>query len=269
MTSPSSSLSPIRTPSRPTSRASARAPSPGFDDPGIVIHLTVLIARAHASFTPVAIRNHMSSLRHEIRQKQAQFNALETILLRGPRPLPHASWSPTASEFPLPPAIIPGPKMQRRTSWEALSAYTANGPDSHIPLPVNGRSKQDDIREGVPLEFGVSNASMSNKRAESPTRSMSRMSRVISLLLQCSYREHGRDTRELCWYVISYFVVTYSRPFHRPRTCTCRRWSSRGIASISSRHIGCEHGAERALDTTSRTRFARGESQVFRWRKHD
>jgi hypothetical protein len=116
----------------------------------------------------------MSALKHEIRQKQAQFNTLETILLRGPRPLPPASWSPiTAEQAPAPPTT--GAKMQRRTSWETLSAYSANGPESHIPLPVNGRvGKQDDIREGVPLDFGVSNASLSSKRAGSPTRSMSR-----------------------------------------------------------------------------------------------
>ena len=116
----------------------------------------------------------MSALKHEIRQKQAQFNSLETLLLRGPRPLPPASWSPTAAEPTLPSAISTV-KMQRRTSWETLSAYSANGPESHLPLPVNGRvGKQDDIREGVPSDFGASNASSSSKRAGSPTRSMSR-----------------------------------------------------------------------------------------------
>jgi len=40
---------------------------------------------------------------------------------------------------------------------------------------MNGRSpRQHDIQEGVPLDFGVSNASLSTKRSGSPTRSMSR-----------------------------------------------------------------------------------------------
>jgi len=114
----------------------------------------------------------MSTLKHEIRQKQAQFNSLETLLLRGPRPLPP---SPTHTDMSLP--QTPNPvKLQRRTSWDALSSYTSNGPDSHIPLPTNGRpGRQDDIREGVPLDFGVSPASLSTKRANSPTRSMSRI----------------------------------------------------------------------------------------------
>ncbi|KAF8507980.1 hypothetical protein BU17DRAFT_56957 [Hysterangium stoloniferum] len=150
-------LSPLRSQphfhSRPSSRSSARAPSPSLDD-------------------PVAIRNSMSTLKHEIRQKQAQFNSLETLLLRGPRPLPP---SPTHTDMSLP--QTPNPvKLQRRTSWDALSSYTSNGPDSHIPLPTNGRpGRQDDIREGVPLDFGVSSASLSVKRANSPTRSMSRI----------------------------------------------------------------------------------------------
>ena len=179
MTSPSSSLSPVRahsnslSNSRPSSRSSTRAPSPGPEDPGIVILYPLLYLNSPIR-SLVAIRNHMSSLKHEIRQKQAQFNSLETILLRGPRPLPPTSWSPVATEL-TPPATTAGTKMQRRTSWETLSAYASNGPESHIPLPVNGRvGKQDDIREGVPLDFGVSNGSLSSKRAGSPTRSMSR-----------------------------------------------------------------------------------------------
>lgn len=178
MSSPSSSLSPARAPSitlsnsRPPSRSSTRAPSPGLDDPG---NANLFFPTSHSPHTlPVSIRNHMSALKHEIRQKQAQFNSLETTLLRGPRPLPPTSWSPTAAELTSP-ATTAGTKIQRRTSWDALSAYSSHGPESHIPLPVNGRvGKQDDIREGVPLNFGVSNASLSPRRAGSPTRSMSR-----------------------------------------------------------------------------------------------
>lgn len=127
----------------------------------------------------------MSALKHEIRQKQAQFNTLETLLLRGPRPLPP---SPPPNELNLPStSTSTSTKMPRRSSWEQLSGLIASGPGSHIPLPlpthVNGRSsssniKQDDvIREGVPLEFSVSSLSSSastTRRAESPTRSMSR-----------------------------------------------------------------------------------------------
>ena len=135
----------------------------------------------------------MSALKHEIRQKQAQFNTLETILLRGPRPLPPTSWSPTSAEVALPPPSTAGTKMQRRTSWEALSAYSANGPESHIPLPVNGRgAKQDDIREGVPLDFSVSNASLSSKRTGSPTRSMSRVYTFTTLFLRLMSRAHAQ-----------------------------------------------------------------------------
>ncbi|KIJ55301.1 hypothetical protein M422DRAFT_199441 [Sphaerobolus stellatus SS14] len=152
---PSTLLSPrsqaVPSISRPSSRNSMRAPSPITED-------------------PVAIRGQMSSLKHEIRQKQAQFNTLETLLLRGPRPLPA---SPPTSELALSPSSSSPNKIQRRTSWDALSSYTANGPESRIPLPVNGR--QDDIREGVPLDFGVSSATLSPKRASSPTRSMSRI----------------------------------------------------------------------------------------------
>ncbi|KAF8575207.1 hypothetical protein K439DRAFT_1420042 [Ramaria rubella] len=189
MTSPSSSLSPVRahslSHSRPSSRSSARAPSPSVDD-------------------PVAIRNSMSALKHEIRQKQAQFNSLETILLRGPRPLPPTSWSPTTIENSLQPH--PNVKMQRRTSWEALSAYSANGPESHIPLPTNGRpGKQDDIREGVPLDFGVSNATLSPKRAGSPTRSMSRIP-VSSVGHARALAEDGRVVEPLS------MVIDHSAP---------------------------------------------------------
>lgn len=150
----------------------------------------------------------MSALKHEIRQKQAQFNSLETILLRGPRPLPPSSWSPTSTDFPLQAAATTTTKMQRRTSWEALSAYTANGPDSHLPLPVNGRGKQDDIREGVPMDFGVSNASLSSKRAGSPTRSMSRMFCVLHLQgYNSCIGDENRHSRKLCWFVDRFYAV--------------------------------------------------------------
>lgn len=130
----------------------------------------------------------MSALKHEIRQKQAQFNTLETLLLRGPRPLPP---SPPPTELNLPStstSTSTSTKIPRRSSWEQLSGMTAGGPESHIPLPlpthVNGRPSSSNIRpdevikEGVPLDFGVSSLSSSastTRRAESPTRSMSRI----------------------------------------------------------------------------------------------
>lgn len=125
----------------------------------------------------------MSALKHEIRQKQAQFNALETMLLRGPRPLPP---SPPPTEIHLPATSTSGSsKMPRRSSWEQLSTLTAGGPESYIPLPLpNGRPgvavKQEEvIKEGVPLDFAAPSlaslsSSLSTRRTESPTRSMSR-----------------------------------------------------------------------------------------------
>ncbi|GJJ11307.1 hypothetical protein Clacol_005539 [Clathrus columnatus] len=166
----SSTLTPTRPQSlsypRPSSRSSIRAASP---------------APPLNPEDPVVLRNQMSTLKHEIRQKQAQFNALETLLLRGPRPLPPSPPPPTEAHT----SHISSSKISRRSSWEQLSTMT--GPESHIPLPLpnhnlNGRSmKQEDvIKEGVPLEFGVSSLSASSsstsmRRAESPTRSMSRI----------------------------------------------------------------------------------------------
>ncbi|KZS90772.1 hypothetical protein SISNIDRAFT_457377 [Sistotremastrum niveocremeum HHB9708] len=127
----------------------------------------------------------MSTLKHEIRQKQAHFNSLETSLLRSPRPLPPSIPSPpgTSPEPPLHSPGTPSIKVQRRASADVLAAYTANGPDSYIPLPTRSAStRPDEIKEGVPLSFGVNNlgSSQNGKRSASPTRTLSRNARMLA-----------------------------------------------------------------------------------------
>ena len=134
----------------------------------------------------VAIRTQMSTLKHNIRQQQAQLHNLENTLLRGPRPLPrdifnsppyttdeldqlypssHASVTSSSSSHPTPTA-----KLLRRSSFEVLSSLA--GPDSNLPLPRRDKRSssfgEDDIREGIPT-------STPSKRSGSPTRSINRM----------------------------------------------------------------------------------------------
>ena len=148
----------------------------------------------------------MSNLRHSIRQQTAQLHSLESIVLRGPRPLPpgmisSSPPSPTDSfflpssfhrnaEMPLSP---PSPNMassinSRRNSREHL--YGLAGPESSLPLPrrdpsrtrnVSGGGLDDGmngIREGIPSSFGSTSSAHPHtpKRQSSPTRSLSRTS---------------------------------------------------------------------------------------------
>ncbi|KAI0339570.1 hypothetical protein BDW22DRAFT_1431475 [Trametopsis cervina] len=128
----------------------------------------------------------MSTLKHNIRQQQAQLHSLENIILRGPRPLPPGTFSPPQSpnEFDsfhmnMPPSSYasssngststPSKVARRRSSFEVLS--TMAGPDSNLPLPkVLGRSPSfgEEIREGIPT-------SSPSKRLSSPTRTLSRI----------------------------------------------------------------------------------------------
>ncbi|KAI0058812.1 hypothetical protein BV25DRAFT_1829565 [Artomyces pyxidatus] len=162
-----------RSPSRPSSvnslrsSASARTHSPSLslDD-------------------PVAIRNHMSTLKHTIRHQQAQLQTLENIIHRTPR-IPITSMnSPPPS--PLPGDLVPSTspdtphtpngKMKRRSSYDAL--LNLAGPESSLPLPRRepGASlSQDGIREGIPMEFGAGPSSQTYKRQSSPTRTLSRI----------------------------------------------------------------------------------------------
>ncbi|KAL4062572.1 hypothetical protein V8B97DRAFT_1954696 [Scleroderma yunnanense] len=173
-----SSFSSTRPSSRPSSRnsvRSARAPSP-------------------ASLSdPVAIRNQMSTLKHSIRQQQAQLHSLENVILRGPRPLPpgfmttsnhsHHASSDDVLDISHPPSAFNNnfstPKMQRRSSFDVLHGLA--GPDSSLPLPkresVSLTLKAiDGIREGIPMEFGGSTPHKEFiKRMSSPTRTLSRI----------------------------------------------------------------------------------------------
>ncbi|KAJ3994777.1 hypothetical protein F5050DRAFT_422751 [Lentinula boryana] len=174
--SATSSLPPSRH-ERPSSRSSGRsvrAPSPALslDD-------------------PVAVRNQVATLKHNIRHQQAQVTDLENHILRGPRPYSNLSDSMSTSTSNLnspPPSSYsnrsPTPsgssptKVARRTSFEVLQGIA--GPDSSLPLPmtgrrelghsVNGSLNENGIKEGVPMTSPTS-----YKRVSSPTRTLSRI----------------------------------------------------------------------------------------------
>lgn len=137
----------------------------------------------------------MSTLKHTIRQQQAQLHNLENTVLRGPRPLPPGMLnSPPMSPDELDLEQSPSPgrshshnpsvgspsqaiKMQRRSSYEVLSGLA--GPESSLPLPrqsgtgVRPGSYTEEspmsIREGIPF-------TSPSKRVSSPTRTLSRTS---------------------------------------------------------------------------------------------
>jgi hypothetical protein len=161
----------------------------------------------------VAVRNHISTLKHTIRQQQAQLHNLENIVLRGPRPYPQAimpsNHAPSASTVDLTsvtsdstapssfsihhhhghghgqssssnrdststtPSSPSSKAMRRRSSFDILHNIA---PDSSLPLPKRESMRQDaGIREGVPMEFGVSQVNLGHhKRVSSPTRTYSR-----------------------------------------------------------------------------------------------
>jgi len=154
-------------------------------------------------FITVALRQQMSNLRHSIRQQTAQLHNLESIVLRGPRPLPpgminSSPPSPTDSFFqtssshrsfdmslpPLSPNSINN--SNKRNSREHL--YGLAGPESSLPLPRRDLSRtrnvsgggvddgMDGIKEGIPSSFGSTSSAhlYTPKRQSSPTRSLSR-----------------------------------------------------------------------------------------------
>ncbi|KAI0332752.1 hypothetical protein GY45DRAFT_1273463 [Cubamyces sp. BRFM 1775] len=157
-------LSPPRPTSRPSSRGSIRSagrsssPSVSLGD------------------DTVAIRNQMSTLKHNIRHQQAQLAALEKEVLRGPRPLPPGIFnSPPMSPAELDAATPPSsftPRIARRSSYDALQGLA--GPDSSLPLPRRESERklfgeENGIREGIPTPSGSGN------RSSSPTRTLSRI----------------------------------------------------------------------------------------------
>lgn len=126
----------------------------------------------------MAVRNHMSTLKHTIRHQQAQLQSLENHFLRGPRPLPDFSDDMT-SPTSLPPSSYTAgtstsTKVKRRSSYDILHGIA--GPDSSLPLPKRDGMEENGIREGIPMTFGVSSASPTTyKRTSSPTRTLSRI----------------------------------------------------------------------------------------------
>ena len=158
-------------------------------------------------FSVVALRQQMSNLRHSIRQQTAQLHNLESIVLRGPRPLPpgminSSPPSPTDSFFqpssyrntdmslspPSPNMASSTNNASKRNSREHL--YGLAGPESSLPLPRRDPSRNrnisggglddgmDGIREGIPSSFGSTSSAQFHtpKRQHSPTRSLSRTS---------------------------------------------------------------------------------------------
>ena len=135
----------------------------------------------------------MSTLKHTIRQQQAQLHNLENIILRGPRPLPPGAMaSPPHSPVELD-TVSPQPshsysnshssvssmsisKMKKRSSFDVLHGLA--GPDSSLPLPRREDGiREGSIKEGVPMDFRSGATSPNSyKRASSPTRTLSRTS---------------------------------------------------------------------------------------------
>lgn len=159
----------------------------------------------------MAVRQHMSSLKHNIRQKQAQLNNLESIVRSGPRPygselnddiytssstnlassasvfqgMSSTSSPPPPSSFIAPTGSSASPttiKIRRRSSHDVLQSIA--GPDSNLPLPKRESIIGEEslisggagIREGIPMNFSISNGAGYNyKRQSSPTKSLSSM----------------------------------------------------------------------------------------------
>ena len=153
----------------------------------------------------VAVRNQVSTLKHNIRQQQAQLNTLENIVRSGPRPYwpeiisdNHNDMQATASSSSTPPSsYAPGTststKVKRRSSHDVLLSLA--GPESHIPLPKREPGEENGIREGIPSNYPPNQTSF--KRTPSPTRTLSRASSLYlykATKNSCT-RFPSRDTR--------------------------------------------------------------------------
>jgi hypothetical protein len=137
----------------------------------------------HSFQFPVAVRNQVSTLKHNIRQQQAQLNTLENIVRSGPRPYGleattdnYNNMQATASSSSsLPPSSFvqstPTPtKVKRRSSHDVLLSLA--GPDSSLPLPKREPGEENGIREGIPANYPPNQTAF--KRTPSPTRTLSR-----------------------------------------------------------------------------------------------
>ncbi|KAF7309915.1 hypothetical protein MIND_00363800 [Mycena indigotica] len=126
--------------------------------------------RASPADDPVAVRNQVSTLKHNIRQQQAQLSSLENIIRSGPRPYP-AELNDNVPTSPSSPPNQTTP-TKRRSSYEVLQSLA--GPDSGLPLPRRDNSAPlEDFKEGVPMSFD--GPSSPPKRIGSPTRTLSRI----------------------------------------------------------------------------------------------
>ncbi|KAH6915765.1 hypothetical protein BKA70DRAFT_469573 [Coprinopsis sp. MPI-PUGE-AT-0042] len=160
----------------------------------------------------VAVRNQMSTLKHSIRQQQAQLQNLESSFRTSSRSYPTEPLDETfemdapvfssrqgSSSGAAPPSSFVSPgspstspstsslataKMKRRSSYEVLQDIA--GRESNLPLPkrsesslgMNSPLENGAIQEGVPMTFGNSqNGSYTTptKRNSSPTRTLSRI----------------------------------------------------------------------------------------------
>lgn len=210
---PESALSPYkhardRPASRSSSRTSFRTHSPSFsiDDPGECMSRYNLICMVLTKLLLlVAVRNQVSTLKHNIRHQQAQLNTLENIVRSGPRPYRpeiisdnHNDMQATASSSSTPPSsYAPGAstptKVKRRSSHDVLLSLA--GPESHIPLPKREPGEENGIREGIPSNYPPNQTPF--KRTPSPTRTLSRASflYLYKATKNSCTRFPSRDTR--------------------------------------------------------------------------
>ncbi|KAK7686219.1 hypothetical protein QCA50_010439 [Cerrena zonata] len=167
MSSPGYLTSPVLSPGRPTSRPSSRSSMASQNGRSSSPIITL-------QDESVALRTQMSTLKHNIRQQQAQLQNLENTLRGGPRPFPPGSFNSSLSDYETytSSASTSSPtKLARRTSYEILSGLA--GPESSIPLPRrDSRASfgENGIREGIP--FGAGSGHL---RSPSPTRTLSRI----------------------------------------------------------------------------------------------
>jgi hypothetical protein len=168
---------------------SARNPVTTIQVSSSPLILSFIATGLRTTHSPVAVRTQMSTLKHTIRQQQAQLHNLENIILRGPRPIPPGTMSspphsPDELDLASPSdsyrhSHTPSgsmSKMKKRSSFDVLQGLA--GPESSLPLPRREDGvREGGIREGVPMDFrGDAVSPNGYKRLSSPTRTLSRMS---------------------------------------------------------------------------------------------